>query len=218
MKKNVIAAAAASLFVVPFAFAVPTPIPIQVDLGPSGVVVAPQVVSFPAPDVQFQGQNIAIDFTFQNSEFIRRFTQTKLFDIDVLLGINNAPSPQVFVGTGYVSDTLDTALGPPASLQAFPVTNGANQIVGTDFFFTPLISNVAPVDIFHIHLNLTLPDSSNFGFANDTFSATTVDGNIFGIGPGVPVDIVPDAGSTLLLLGISLMGLMEARIWGTSVS
>jgi hypothetical protein len=102
-------------------------------------------------------------------------------------------------------------------LQAFAVTNGANEIIGTDFFLTPLISNVAPVDISDIHFDRTFPDSLGFGFGDDPDGGVTFDGNVFGIGPGVPVDVVPDANSTLLLLGISLTGLTGARIWGTSV-
>jgi hypothetical protein len=77
----------------------------------------------------------------------------------------------------------------------------------TDFFLTPLISNVAPVDISDIHFDRTFPDSLGFGFGDDPDGGVTFDGNVFGIGPGAPVDVVPDASSTLLLLGISLTGL-----------
>jgi hypothetical protein len=209
MKKKVIATAAASLslYVAPFAFA----IPIQVDLGPSGVNFGVRQVSFPAPNVQFQGQSIALDFTFQNAEFIRLFTQTKFFDIDVFLRINNAPSPQVFVGTEYLSDKQGAALGPPVSVNAFPVTNGANEVVGTDFFAIPLITNVAPVDIYDIHLDLTLPASPGFGFGNGTFGAIILDGNIFGVGPKVPANVIPDTGGTSGLLVIGLTALVATQ-------
>jgi len=209
MEKKVIAAAAAFLFlyVAPFAF----PIPIQIDLGPSGVNFGVQQVSFPAPDVQFQGQSIALDFTFQNAEFIRLFTQTTSFDIDLFLRINNAPSPQAFVGTEYLTDKLGAALGPPVNVSAFPVTNGANQVVGTDFFAIPLITTVAPVDIYGIHLDLTLPDSLGFGFGNGTFGAITLDGNIFGVGPNVPANVIPDTGGTGGLLVIALTTLVATQ-------
>jgi hypothetical protein len=57
MKKNAIAAAAASLFVAPFALAVP----IQVDLGSTGVVNSSRTVDLAAPNMQFQGQNVVFD-------------------------------------------------------------------------------------------------------------------------------------------------------------
>jgi hypothetical protein len=192
---------------------------IPVDLGPNGVFSSlpgspptlPLFVSFPAPDLQFQGQNIALDFTFQNSEFIRLFTLTKVFNVDVFLRINNAPSPQIFSGTGFVSDALGNALGPATSVQAFTDTNGANQIIGSDFFFAPSISLAHPVDIYGIHLDLTLPDSPGFGFGNGTFGAITLNADILGIGPNIPADVTPETGDAIGLLALGLTALMAIR-------
>jgi len=214
-KKNLIAAAAASLFVAPFAFAIP--VPIQVDLGPTGVVNGSRLVDLPAPNVEFQGQNIVIDFSFQSGEFIRLFTATTSFQMDAFFRINNAPliPPLVFAGSGYLIGSQGQ-LGPAVSLQAFPVTNLVNE-VGVDLLLRPLTSSAVPADVYGIRLAMTLPDSPGFGFGNGPDGGITFDGNVFGIGPGVPRDIVPDAGSTLLFLAISLTGLMGARIWGISV-
>jgi hypothetical protein len=213
MKKNAIAAAAASLFVAPFAFA----IPIQVDLGPTGVVYGSRSLDLPAPNVQFQGQNIVMDFSFQNGEFIRLFTATNWFQMDAFFRINNAPLPALnFAGSGYLTDNLGGQLGPAVILKAYPVTVGigVNEVeVGVDFLLRPLTSNAVPADISGIHLDLTLPDRPGFGFGDGPVGGITFAGDLFGIGPGLPRDIVPDAGSTLLLLAISLTGLMGAGIW-----
>jgi len=194
---------------------------IQTDLGPSGILTSlpgsphtlPLFVSFPNPDVPFQGQNVGIDFTFQNSEFIRLFTLTKFFNIDVFLRINDAPSPLDFSGTGFVSDVLGNPLGPSTSLQAFTDTNGANQIIGTDFFFTPSINSAHPVDIFDIHLDLTLPNSPGFGFISGSSGALTLNGDILGIGPNVPADLVADTGDAIGLFAIGLTALGAARFF-----
>jgi len=215
MKKNVIVAAVASLFVAPLAFA--TAIPIQVDLGPTGVVFGSRTVDLPAPNVQFQGQNIVFDFSFRNGEFIRLFTATKSFQMDAFFRINNAPLPPLnFAGSGYLTDNLGGQLGPAVSLQAFPVTDLVSE-VGVDFLLRPLTSNAVPADVYGIHLDLTLPDSPGFGFGIGPFGGVTFDGNVFGIGPGVPHDIVPDQGSTLLLLSLASLTLILAQLRLTRV-
>jgi hypothetical protein len=214
MEKKLLGAAAAALFVVPFAFA----IPIKVDLGPNGVVNGSRLADLPAPNVEFQGQNIVIDFSFLNGGFMRLFTATNSFQIDAFFRINNAPliPPLVFAGSGFLTGSQGQQ-GPAVNLQAFPVTNLFNEQVGVDLLLIPLISNAVPADVDGIHLDLTLPDSPGFGFGEGPDGGITFDGNVFGIGPGVPRDIVPDIGSTLLFLAISLMGVIGARIWGTSV-
>ena len=60
-------------------------------------------------------------------------------------------------------------------------------------------------------MDLTLPNSPGFGFGDGPPGGVTFDGNIFGIGPGIPRDIVPDDGSTALFLAITLGGLISMR-------
>jgi hypothetical protein len=188
-------------------------IPVPIDLGPTGMVKSSRTMDLAAPNVQFQGQNIVMDFSFQNDNFIRLFTATHWFQMDAFLRINNAPLPPLnFTGSGYLTDK-GGALGPPVTLQAFPVTE-MNHQVGVDFLLRCLMSNAVPADIFGIHLDLTLPDSPGFGFGDGPVGGITFDGNIFGIGPppGIPRDIVPDGGSTALLLAITLGGVILMRI------
>ena len=201
-------------FIVSGSVAVATPL--WLDLGPTGVVHN-RTVDSGAPDVQFAGQNIDIDFSFQNGQFIRLFTATKnSFQIDAFFRINNAPLPALnFAGSGFLTDSHGAELGPAVTLEAFPVTHHFHQ-VGVDLVLRPLTSDVVPDDVFGIHLDLTLPNCPGFGFGDGPPGGVTFDGNIFGIGPGIPRDIVPDFGSTALFLTIALVGLISMRAWVTS--
>ena len=199
-------ALAAPLLPAPVALAIPIP----VDLGSTGIVHGVRQVGVTPPNVQFQGQSIVLDFSFQNGEFIRLFTGTSFFQMDALFRINNAPLPQNFAGSGYLTDNNGGALGPPVTLQAFPVTDLGNEIA-VDLLLRPLSSNAVPADAYGIHLDLTLPDSPGFGFVSSPAGGIVFDGDIFGVGPGIQADIVPDIDHSLLLLGISLVGLVGMR-------
>jgi hypothetical protein len=198
--------------------ATPIPIEIPIDLKSKSTILSSHTVfDLAAPNVQFQGQTIAMDFSFQNGQFIRLFTATKFFQIDAFLRINNAPllPPLNFTGSGFLEDNQGGALGPTITLQAFPVTDPGNQS-GVDFLLRPLASNAVPGDAYGFHLDLTLPDSPGFGFGSGPAGGVTFTGNIFGIGPDVPHDIVPDGGSTALFLTITLAALISTRAWVTS--
>jgi hypothetical protein len=200
----------------PFAFAIA--IPIQVDLGPTGKVYGSRPADLPAPSVQFEGQSIAIDFSFLNGEFIRLFTATKnTFQIDAFFRINNAPLPELkFTGSGFLIDNHGAEIGPPVDLVALPVTDLFHEI-GVDLLLRPLTSNAVPADVYGIHLDLTLPNSPGFEFGDGPVGGITFGGNVFGIGPGsIPRDIVPDVGSTALFLTITLGGLIAMRASVTS--
>jgi hypothetical protein len=192
-----------------------------IDLGPTDVVYNGRTVESGAPNVQFAGQNIDIDFSFKKSKFIRLFTATNnSFQIDVFFRINNAPLPALnFAGSGFLTDNLGGQLGPAVSLKASEVTvgMGVNEVqTGVDLLLRPVTSNAVPGDAYGFHLDLTLPDSPGFGFGHGPPGGVTFDGNIFGIGPGVPRDIVPDFGSTALFLTIALGGLISMRASLTS--
>ena len=202
-------ALAAPLLPIPAALA----IPVSVDLGPTGVVQSSRTdFSVTAPNVAFQGQNIALDFNFQNGEFIRLFTATHFFQMDAFFGINNAPIPQNFAGSGFLTDINGFALGPSVTLQAFPVTNLVSQ-AGVDLLLRPLTTNAVPADAYGIHLDLTLPNSPGFGFVNSPApGSVSFFGDIFGIGPGVPPDVVPEGGGTLAFFAVGLTALIAAKV------
>jgi hypothetical protein len=199
----------ASLFPIPTALAIPIP----VDLGPTGIVLDHRIVSLTAPNVDFQGQNITLDFSFQSGEFIRLFTATHFFQMDATFRINNAPIPQNFAGSGFLTDINGFALGPSVTLEAFPLINGVNQITGVDLVLRPLTSNAVPADAYGVHLDLTLPNSPGFGFVSSPNpSGFAVFGDIFGIGPGVPADVVPEGGGTSAFFAVGLTALIAAKI------
>ena len=202
-------------FIVSGSVAVATPL--CVDLGPTGVVHDSRTVDLWAPNVQFAGQNIDFNFSFENGQFIRLFTATNnSFQIDAFFRINNAPLGALnFAGSGFLTDNHGAELGPAVTLEAFPVTNPFHQ-TGVDLVLRPLTSDVVPDDAYGFHLDLTLPNSPGFGFGHGPPGGVTFDGNIFGIGPGIPRDIVPDFGSTALFLTIALGGLISMRAWVTS--
>lgn len=191
--------------------------PLWVDLGPTGVVHDSRTVESGAPDVQFEGQMIGIDFSFLNGQFIRLFTATdNSFQIDAFFRINNAPIGALnFAGNGFLTDNNGAELGPAVTLEANPVTHGSHQ-VGVDLVLRALTSDVIPDDVNGIHLDLTLPNSPEFGFGDGPPGGVTFAANVFGIGPGVPRDIAPDFGSTALFLTIALAGLISMRAWVTS--
>ncbi|PYL45977.1 MAG: hypothetical protein DMF40_14165 [Verrucomicrobia bacterium] len=170
-----------------------------------------------APNVQFAGQNIDFNFSFENGQFIRLFTATNnSFQIDAFFRINNAPLGALnFGGSGFLTDNHGAELGPAVTLVALPVTLGFHQ-VGVDLLLRPLTSDLVPADVNGIHLDLTLPNSPEFGFGDGPPGGVTFAGNVFGIGPGVPRDVVPDFGSTALFLTIALGGLISMRAWVTS--
>ena len=190
--------------------------PLWVDLGPSGVVHNSRTVDSGAPNVQFAGQNIDIDFSFQSGQFIRLFTATNnSFQIDAFFRINNAPSALNFAGSGFLTDSHGAELGPAVTLEALPVTHRSHE-VGVDLVLRPLTGDVVPVDVYGIHLDLTLPNSPGFGFGDGPPGGVTLAANVLGIGPGIPRDIVPDFGSTALFLTIALGGLVSMRARVTS--
>src|SRR5438874_3172483 len=191
--------------------------PRWVDLGPNGVVHDSRTVDLRAPNVQFAGQNIDIDFSFKNGQFIRLFTATNnSFLIDVFFRINNAPLPALnFAGSGFLTDNHGAELGPAVTLEAFPVTHHFDQ-VGVDLVLRPLTSDVVPVDVYGFQLDLSLLNCPGFGFGDGAPGGVTFAADVFGIGPGVPRDIVPDFGSTALFLTIALGGLTSIRASLTS--
>jgi hypothetical protein len=131
MEKKVIAATAAFLFlyVAPFAFA----IPIQIDLGPSGVNFGGRQVSFPAPDVQFQGQSIALDFTFQNAELFghgrhRRASRHRALPVSPGFGFGNGTSGAIILD-GIPTPKIIVGVDPNVPANVVPDTGGTGRLL-----------------------------------------------------------------------------------------
>jgi hypothetical protein len=194
--------------------------PIGIDLGPPHKVTSQRSVPFNALNgTNLYGQALSIDLAFSNNKFVRLFTITSsLFDVSIELQTNGSGTLDVLQGTGYLIDSQGMAI------PGFGVTGSASgsDLLGIDLFpllkdknGTPNNDLLKPLDFSGIHFDLTFPDINNpsihvTGGRLKLFDPTAM----FGVGPGVPADIVPDGGSTLLLFsgaGFGLFGLRQIR-------
>jgi hypothetical protein len=195
--------------------------PIEIDLGPPPKITSQLSVPFNALNgIHIGGQILSIDLAFSHSEFVRLFTITSsLFDVSIKLFTNGSGPRDFLQGTGYLIDSQGIAI------PGFGVTGSAS---GDDFLsigLFPLLkdkngtpNNVPPrpLDFSGIHFDLMFPDVDNpsIHVTGGQFSLFSDPGAVFGVGPGVPADIVPDDGSTLLLFSIAgfvLFGLRQIR-------
>jgi len=198
--------------------------PIEINLGPPHNVTSHLSIPFHAlNDTVVGGETMSFDLAIANSDFVRLFTATSsLFDVSIKLQTNGTTKHDFLQGTGFLVDSQGM------SIPGYGVTGSASghDLLAIRLFpllkdknGTPNNDLPRPLDFFGIHFDLTFPDAHNpaIQVTGGEFRLFSNSG-AFGIGPGIPADIVPDAGSALLLLAISLTGLMGARIWGISVS
>jgi len=192
--------------------------PIEIDLGPPQTITSQLSIPFDAlNNTPIDDQTLSIDLTISNNEFVRLFTITSPpFHVSIALQTNGT-SPHAFLhGTGYLVDSQGMAI------PGFRVTESASghNLLGIGLFpllkdknGTPNNDLLRPLDFFGIHFDLTFPDAldplthvtgGEFGLFSDA-------GAVFGVGPGIPRDIVPDSGSTLLLFSVAGFGLLGLR-------
>lgn len=187
--------------------------PIKVDLGPSHTVTSqtPPSTFDDLNGTALSGQSLSVDFGFLNDEFVRVFSVTSdAFQVLIKLQTNSVGFTGFLDGTGYLIDIN----GDP--IPGYGITGSAAGSDGSmaislfpllkDEDGTPNDDLLRPFDFYGVHYDLTFPDVND-----DTIFVTTgefalsADGGVFGIGPGIPDNIVPESGATLLLLGIGLL-------------
>ena len=185
-------------------------IPIWIDLGPSPSLKSHTSNPFDGLDgLSLAGQTLSINFRFTNSEFARLFSVTsRSFKSLLTLQTNGSGVVGFLHGTGFLVDQHGNALETPQDLGSASSNNGSLHAGLFPFFSGELNS---PLDFFGVHFDITLPNRPWLTITGSDFGLISDPGHVFGIGPGVPPDIVPDAGGTLLLLGISLTGLMAIK-------
>jgi hypothetical protein len=159
------------------------------------------------------GQTLSLDFLFSNSQFVRLVTTTDdSFSSLLTLQTNGSGDLGANMhGTGFLFDNNRNPLHSAQDLGSAS-SDDASLSVGLFPFFSGELNT--PLDFFGVHFDLTLP---NLTPSNPSLIVTGGDfeliasgingDDVFGVGPGVPRDIVPDTGKTLLLLGIGLLGL-----------
>lgn len=195
--------------------------PIEIDLGPSHKITSQLSVPFNALNgTHIGGQTLSIDLAFSNNEFVRLFTITSpFFDVFIKLKTNGSGPLDFLQGTGYLIDSQGM------TIPGFGVTGSAsgNNFLGIGLFpllkdknGTPNNDLPRPLDFSAIHFDLMFPDIGNpsVHVTGGQFRLVSDPGAVFGVGPGVPADIVPDGGSTLLLFsvaGFSLFGLQRIK-------
>jgi hypothetical protein len=189
---------------------------IYLDLGDSPHITSKVTNSFAALDgIALQGQTLSLDFRFSKGEFVRLFTITSDPFVALVRLQTNSPGMLDFLnGTGFLVDKhghpfeqpqqLGSASGDDGSLAAglFPLLPGDLQ---------------RPLDFFGIHFDLTLPMSHSISITGEEFVFSSDSGHPFGVGPGVPRDIIPDQGSTLPLLSLASLTLILAQLRLTRV-
>jgi hypothetical protein len=173
---------------------------IPINLGPPGALATDTTISFnDLNGTGLVGQNLSVDFVFTNSEFVRLFTVTTDFSALVTLQTSSSSSVGFLSGTGYLTDSLGNALESPETLGSASSSAGS-MTVG----LFPTVGR--PFDFYGVHLDLTFPTNPAL-VTGGQFRLLSNTGP-FGIGPGVPADIVPDTGSTAILLGLGFVGII----------
>lgn len=182
---------------------------IDLDLGTSPHISSEVVDSFDVFDGKhLQRQTLSLDFTFSHGEFVRLFTSTSRPFIALLKLQTNGTEFGHFGGTGFLVDQHGNPLQPP---QQLGIASGDNGLLGASLL--PLLPGdlQRPLDFFGIHFDLMLPLDPLVSITGEEFWLMSEPSGPFGVGPGVPRDIVPDSGNTLLLFGIASFGLLALR-------
>lgn len=185
---------------------------IDLDLGTPPHVTCNVANSFDGLNgIGLHGQTLSLDFRFSHGEFVRLFTVTSNPFVALLKLQTNSPGTLDFLhGTGFLVDRHGNPLDQPLQLGSAAGSNGS---LAAGLF--PLLSGdlPRPLDFFGIHLDLKLPPARSISITGEEFLFMSDRNAPFGVGPGVPTDIVPDPGSTLFLLSLALLGPILARVW-----
>jgi hypothetical protein len=156
------------------------------------------------------GQTLSLNVSFLNGEFVRLFNITSwTFDAAIKLQTNGSGLLGFLDGTGYLVDSNGDAI------PGYGVTGSASGADGSfSLGFYPLLKDkdgthntdlLRPFDFYGIHYDLTLPDLNDpsIQITLGQLMLSSAPGGVFGIGPGLPRDVVPESGSTVLLLGMA---------------
>jgi hypothetical protein len=171
---------------------------IQINAGAPGTLSSDTIIPFSDLNkTALLGQNSSVDFRFPNPEFVRLFTVTTAFSVQMTLQTSSFSLVGFLHGTGFLTDSLGNPLEPPQTLGSAS-SNDGSMTVG-------LFSQVnRPIDFYGVHYDLTFP--TNPAVVTGGQFRLVSDSGPFGLGPGLPTDIVPDTGSTAILLGLGFVG------------
>jgi hypothetical protein len=169
---------------------------IPINLGSPGTLATDTTISFSNLNgTGLDGLTLSVDFVF-TPEFVRLFTMTT--DFSVFMTLQTSGSVGSFSGTGYLTDSLGQPLEPVETL------GGASSSTALAVGLLPTVGR--PFTFYGVHLDLTFLTNSAV-VTGGQFELLSNTGP-FGIGPGLPADIVPDTGSTAILLGLGFFGII----------
>jgi hypothetical protein len=198
------------------------PLAVTVDLGIQGIVENTEI-NFDFSGLNgtpFQGQSLSFDLIFSDNKFLRLFTASAFvhgssgptyggvsFDLLVVLQTDHVgflSSPRAI---GYIFDQNQNPLTAP-QFSGGGSTSGPDPLrVGFGVFpFLSLSPQSLPVDFYGAHFDVNFPVSHNTQVTGGTLRLVNY-GGVYGIGPGVPVDVVPETCSSLLLFTTGLVAL-----------
>ncbi len=176
--------------------------PISINLGSAPNITSHVTASFSDLNgTPLQGQTLSLDFLFAGGQFARLFSVTNpSFAALITLHTSGAGVVGFLDGTGSLLDQTGNTVGMAEFLGSASDNEGSMSVA-----LFPLLSGdfSAPLDFFGIHTSLLLPINLPVTVTGGDFqliSAGATPQDVFGIGPGIPRDIVPESGSTLLLL------------------
>jgi len=182
---------------------------IWLNLGPSMVTSNVNTSVDVLNGTTLQGQTLSLDFQFLNGKFVRLFSITSDSFLTLLrLQTNGSGTVGFLDGTGYLIDQQGNPLQQPQQLGS---ASGDNGSIAAGLF--PLLPGELqrPLDFFGIHLDLTFPVNPFVSITGGELALKSDVHGPFGIGPGIPRDIVPEADNTFFLLGLGLLGTVVAR-------
>jgi hypothetical protein len=186
---------------------------IQIDLGPSPVVSTSMTVPFTDLNgTNLSGQNLSLDFVFSSPQFVRLFSVTTDFEVSVILQTNSPGLAGYLNGTGFLSDQFGNPLQPPEDIGSASSSDGSMIAI-----LLPLVAGAGapnrPFDFFAVHLDLILPSNSSFEVTGGEFGlSSSGSGGPFGVGPGVPNNIVSDVSDAIKLFATALTVLLVVRL------
>lgn len=184
---------------------------IGIDLGSAGRLTTAVGVPFEQLDgTHLSGQTLSLNFVFTKQEFARLFSITNSsFTILTTLRIHGSDGSDFLTGTGNLLNNGGGAMEPPQDLGSASGTHAMSVAL------FPLASTDLhkPLDFFGVHLDLTLPFDTSVTVTGGRFrllAAGVNEEDRFGIGPGLPTDIIPESGSTIILLSVAGTALLVA--------
>jgi hypothetical protein len=182
-------------------------ITIEINLGTSSTLSYDRTVAFESFNgTPLLGQNLSVDFTFMDQEFVRLFSVTTAYETSLTLQTDGSGMVGFLDGTGYLVDANGNPLHTPQDLGS-----AASSDAWICAALYPLWSNelAAPTDSYGVHYDLTLPNNPQVMVTAATLRLQAAgSAGPFGIGPDLPANIVPDSVNTLLLFGMSLTGVI----------